>query len=117
MDRPFTSSCPFENSEGKKIICLNVSRTYLLRERPNLYECTRKYWRLNGERAKNAEFVFAVSAGYIVGVFKPSRWYLSNEYPGRWEFEGTEISDSPYILRKISHILGNRQNPVAYINM
>ena len=86
-------------------------------ERPSLYECTRKYWRLNGNRAQNAELVFAIFQGYIVGVFKPTRWFLSEEYIGRWEFEGEEIEDSPYILMNISHLLGKRQNPVMYINM
>lgn len=66
---------------------------------------------------KNANFVFAISQGYIVGVFKPTRWFLSKEYLGRWEFEGEQIVDSPYLLMDISHLLRNRQNPVMYINM
>jgi hypothetical protein len=109
----------FDNKNNDKIICLNVSRSYLLCERPNLYECTRKYWRLCGQRAQNADFVFAVCSGYIVGVFKPIRWYLttSEKYKGRWEFEGKEISDSPFINMSISHIAAKRQNPVMYINM
>ena len=104
-------------TKNEKILCLNVSRTYLLSERPTLYDCTRKYWRLNGKRAQNAELVFAVSLGYIVGVFKPTHWFLSKEYIGRWEFEGEQIEDSPYLLMNISHLLGKRQNPVMYINM
>ena len=84
-----------------------------------LYECVRKYWRLNGERAQKAEYVFAISSGYIVGVFKPTRWFLTDakEYKGRWEFEGEEILDSPYLYMDISYIIGKRQNPVSYINM
>ena len=53
----------------------------------------------------------------IVGVFKPTRWFLSEEYIGRWEFEGEEIEDSPYVLMNISHLLRKRQNPVMYIIM
>ena len=117
MEEPFRNYGLFENKKNEKILCLNVSRTYLLCERPTLYECTRKYWRLNGNRTQYAELVFAVSQGYIVGVFKPTRWFLSEEYIGRWEFEGEEIEDSPYILMNISHLLGKRQNPVMYINM
>lgn len=37
------------------------------------YECTRKYWRLNGQRASKADLVFAVYSDYIVGDFKPYR--------------------------------------------
>ena len=101
------------------IICFNVSKTYLQCERPNLYECTRKYWRLNGERAQNADLVFAVCSGYIIGVFKPIRWYptTSEKYKGRWEFDGEEIVDSPFINMDISHLTGRRQNPVMYLNM
>ena len=109
----------FENVNNDKIICFNVSKTYLQCERPNLYECTRKYWRLNGERAQNADLVFAVCSGYIIGVFKPIRWYptTSEKYKGRWEFDGEEIVDSPFINMDISHLTGRRQNPVMYLNM
>lgn len=109
----------FDNKNNDRIVCFNVSKTYLLCERPNLYECTRKYWRLNGKRVQNADFVFAVCSGYIVGVFKPIRWYLTNskEFNGRWEFDGEEIDNSPFINMNISHLIGRRQNPVMYINM
>lgn len=51
---------------------------------------------------------FAICSGYIVGVFKPTHWFLtdSNEYVGRWEFEGVEISDSPYLHMDISQLVG-----------
>ena len=86
----------------EKIFCLNVSKTYLSGKRPNLYECTRKYWRLNGERAKHADLVFAVNSGIIVGVYKPTIWYPSKVMEGRWEFEGEDINDSPHLLMNIS---------------
>lgn len=109
----------FDNKNNDKIICLNVSKTYFQCERPNLYECVRKYWRLCGKRAQNADFVFAICSGYIVGVFKPTRWYLttSKEYEGRWEFEGEEIHGSPFVNMSISHLTFKRQNPVMYLNM
>lgn len=119
MEDVFRDYGQFENIENKKIICFNITKTYLLSERENLYECTRKFWKLNGERAKNAELVFAVCSKYIVGVFKPTHWFLtdSEEYSGRWEFEGEEIIDSPFINMSIAHLVGRRQNPVMYINM
>lgn len=63
--------------------------------------------------------IICFNVGYIVGVFKPTHWFLtdSNEYVGRWEFEGVEISDSPYLHMDISQLVGKRQNPVSYINM
>ena len=119
MEEAFKNYGFFENKNSEKIICFNVSRTYLQSERPNLYECTRKYWRLNGERAKKADFVFSICCGIIVGVFKPTIWYhtVNRKYVGRWEFEGEEIVDSPYLQMSISNLLGKRQNPVSYINM
>lgn len=108
-----------DNDSNNRIICFNVTHTYLDWERPCLYECVRKYWRLNGKRAKKAEYVFAVSSGYIVGVFKPTHCFLSNsdEYVGRWEFEGEDILYSPYLHMDISQLVGKRQNPISYINM
>ena len=119
MENVFRDYGRYENKFDNRIICFNVTRTYLLSESPNLQECVRKYWRLNGERAKKAEYVFAVCSGYIVGVFKPTHWFLtdSDEYVGRWEFEGEEILDSPYLHMDISHLIGKRQNPVSYLNV
>lgn len=79
MDNVFRDYGSFENRNNDRIICFNVSRTYLQCERPNLYECTRKYWRLCGERAQNADLVFAVCSGYIVGVFR-SNTLVSDEF-------------------------------------
>lgn len=49
MEEPFKDYGEFENLGTERIVCVNVSRTYLRGERESLYECTRKYWRLNGE--------------------------------------------------------------------
>ena len=119
MKEPFRDYGCFENKNNERIVCFNITKSYLQSWRPNLYECTRKYWRLDGRRAKKAALVFAVSCGMIVGVFKPLIWHLTENAKnvGRWEFEGEEIVDSPYLLMSISNLLGKRQNPVAYINM
>jgi hypothetical protein len=119
MIEPFKDYGDFVNHKNERIICFNVSRTYLGCERPNLYEYTRKYWRLNGQRAKKADLVFAICCGYIVGIFKPHHWFPTQceKYKGRWEFEGEQIFDSPYQNQDISKIVRNRQNPVMYINM
>ena len=119
MEDVFRDYGVFENVNNNRIVCLDVTRTYLLCERPNLYECTRKWWRLNGVRAQNAEFVFAICNGYIVGVYRPYRWFKTDneQYAGRWEFEGESISDSPFINMSVSSLMRRRQNPVMYINM
>lgn len=119
MEEVFPDYGIFENKGNDKIVCFNISRTYLLCERPSVYDCTRKYWRLNKARAENADLVFGVCSGIIIGVFKPARWFLTDnpQYHGRYEFEGEEIKDSPFINMSIAHLMGKRQNPVMYINM
>ena len=42
MEDVFRDYGQFENIENKKIICFNITKTYLLSERENLYECTKK---------------------------------------------------------------------------
>lgn len=66
VNQPFRNCEVWENNTSEKILCLNVSKTHFSGKRLNLYECTRKYWRLNGERAKHADLVFAVNSGITV---------------------------------------------------
>lgn len=107
----------FESNGNEKIIGFNITKSYQRHERANIYECTRKYWRLDVRRAKNADLALGICSGIIIGVFKPLRWYKSEGYPGRWEFDGEEIENSPYLNMDISAFMGKRQNPVMYINM
>ena len=119
MIEHFRNYGDFVNRKNERIICFNVSRTYSGHERANLYECTRKYWKINGERAEKADLVCAICHGIIIGVFKPLRWFptKNDKYQGSWEFEGEQILDSPYQNQDISKIIRKRQNPVTYINM
>ena len=61
------------------ILCLNISKTYKSKERTDIYDCVRHYWRLNIKRAELANLVFAIVDGIIVGVLQPFRWYKSNK--------------------------------------
>lgn len=119
MNEHFKDCGNFVNINNERIICFNVSKTYRNHKRPTLYECTCKYWKLNGQRANKADLVFAICGGYIVGVFKPHRWFQTQceKYKGRWEFEGTPVPDSPYLNQNLSEFVRNRRNPVMYINM
>ena len=61
-------------------------------DRGNLYEATRKWWRMKGDRAVKAEYIFAVvrEKGEIVQeVYKPEEWHYE-DYKGkpRLVFEG-----------------------------
>ena len=50
----------------------NASGVYL---RPNIYEATRKYWKVNINRAKQADTVFGVYKGIVQSVYNPSKWF------------------------------------------
>lgn len=113
-------------NSGDRIICINVNKTYKPGTdyhgiRDNLYEATRKYWRLNGNRAKTANIVLSVYQGIVRATFKPIEWKISDvkfDTGDRWEFIGVEIHDSPYLNKSIKEYIkkGNR-NPIFYINM
>ena len=102
------------------ILCLNISKTYKSKERTDIYDCVRHYWRLNIKRAELANLVFAIVDGIIVGVFQPIRWYKSNhpQYTNRFEFEGVEKECSFYLGKSVLNVRNSKnQNPVSYINL
>lgn len=101
------------------IVCVNISKTYDNNEHVDKYDRARHYWVLNKERAEKANLVFAVVHGIVVSVFQPIRWYKSEspKWLNRYEFEGAELSESPYIGKCVwNEINPKSQNPVAYIN-
>ena len=113
-------------NSGDRIICINVNKTYkpgtdYYGVRDNLYEATRKYWRINGNRAKTANLVLSVYQGIVRAAFKPIEWKISDvkfDTGDRWEFIGVEIHDSPYLNKSIKeYIKKGNQNPIFYINM
>ena len=110
-----------------KLICININKTYNRPDadyygtRDSIYEATRKYWKLNGNRAKQADYVLATFQGIVRAVFKPTSWHISEkEFDSgkRWEFEGVEVLDSPYLNTSVKGLIrpGN-QNPIFYINL
>lgn len=52
-----------------------------------LYEATRKEWKINMKRTAQIEYVFALYKNLIVEVYKPTEWYV-NLRTGRLMFEG-----------------------------
>ena len=112
---------------GEKLLCININKTYnrpdkdYYGKRDNIYEATRKYWKLNGNRARTADYVLAIYQGIVRAVFKPIEWHISNvkfEIGDRWEFTGEEVVDSPYLNVSVKdYIKKGNQNPIRYINM
>ena len=106
-----------EPAPEDRFVCININKTYNNGERENIYEATRKYWKMNGHRARSATYVLSLYRGIVRAVFKPTRWYLSKEYEGRWEFDGTPVEDSPYLHKSVKNIITCGQNPISYYNM
>ena len=98
-----------------RIICVKVGKV----KRENLYEMTRKYWKVDINRAKKATHILAIVDGLVKEVYIPSEWkYTENSrYMGRCEFTGVEDENTTYIGLSVASFYGRSQNPVKYINM
>ena len=51
--------------------------------RENLYECTRKYWRVNKKKALEADYIAGVFKGNVISFYKIKKdsWKLVKEQP------------------------------------
>ena len=69
-----------------KILYLCITKAYNKKgdfKRPNVYECTRKFWALNSlHKAKEAEIIVGVANGKIKGIFKKTvDWQMVKDIP------------------------------------
>ena len=98
-----------------RIICVKVGKV----KRENLYEMTRKYWKVNINRARKATHVLAIVNGIVEAVYNPVDWKYTEDpkHIGRCEFLGTADEHTTYIGKDVSSFYGKSQNPVKYINM
>ncbi|WP_440408875.1 hypothetical protein [Prevotella sp.] len=101
--------------DGDTIICLKVGKI----DREDLYEMTRKYWKMSLQKASKANHVLAVVDGIVKEDYIPQDWkYTDNpKYEGRIEFVGNKCLNSPYVGKSVVYFYGKSQNPVKYINM
>lgn len=97
------------------ILCVKVGKV----RRENLYEMTRKYWKVSLSRASKATHVLSVIDGIVEAVYLPQEWKRSEGrgYEDRCEFVGKEDVKSEYIGKSVVEFYGKSQNPVKYINM
>ena len=98
-----------------RILCVKVGKVI----RENLYEMTRKYWKLKLERASQATHVLAIVNSEVVAVFIPEKWKYTEDarYLGRIEFTGVEETNSEYLGKSVKNIFGKYPGPTLYINM
>ena len=104
--------------ETRKIVAFNISTSYHeWKERENIYECTRKFWRMSINRARKLELCLAVLDGKVVKVYHPYQWDVVKEgkWKGRIMFEGEEERESDLLGLDLSKLFYRRQNPICYL--
>ena len=84
-----------------RIICFKMGKV----KRENLYEMTRKYWKVNLIKASKATHALAVVNGIVEAVYLPYKWYPTQytKYLGRYEFDGEEDALSEYLGISVNH--------------
>lgn len=104
---------------GKKVMAVNISKTYSTRHEPDgrgsTYECSRKFWKVSLKRAESVDFVLAISDGKPVAVYRPVRWVASSQ-PGKYEFEGEKVRENPLAGVNAESVFAGRSNPVRYFD-
>ncbi len=116
-----TQSFPTLRPGTERLLAVNISQTIHdnSEERRDLYEKTRKYWRVNIKRAQQADFVLGYVNNIVVSVVKPHQdgWYPA-QYQGqqRSAFKGELVDDSPYLYKDISQWTSKGQRAERYIN-
>ena len=105
------------------VILIRINRTYKENmSEEELYEATRKAWRLNLERVENAKYVFSLYKGIIIEVYKTDNWKFSKIHNGkkRYEFNG-KIADknirTKYLdMSLVKYFKRGDSYPIRYIN-
>lgn len=97
-----------------RIICVKIGKIV----RKDIYEMTRKYWKINIKKASKSTHVLAIMNSTVIAVYKPQQWkYTDNsDYSGRCEFIGIQDLQSSYIGANVSQLYGKSSNPVKYVN-
>ena len=98
-----------------RIMCVKVGKV----KRENLYEMTRKYWKVDINRARKATHVLAIVDGIVEEVYNPVDWKYTEDpkHIGRCEFLEVKDEYTTYIGKDVTAFYGKSQNPVKYINM
>ncbi len=100
----------------ERLLCVKVGKI----ARENIYERTRKYWKLDGCKAAEADGgVLAVIDGIVDSVFEPDEWFKTEDpaHTGRWGSSSEGQSTNPLISGKAQKsFYGRSANPVRYIN-
>lgn len=116
------------NLDGVKALLINVNRTATESSLSLLYEATRYAWRLNKDKAKQADIILSIQQGIIKGVFVAEKWLeaTSKNFPGRTDVPGRYgFTGNPADKARANQYIGKRipdkytkkgaSNPIKYI--
>ena len=116
-----------------KLLLVSLNKTYIQKNaqgvyvRANLYECTRKYWNLNPDRANQVEYVLGIYRGIVRAVIKPtSLWKLAsyddngNPFTSkRYQIEGNindEYGNNLYLNKDVTDYPFGSGGSIRYIS-
>jgi len=105
----------------RPVLLININNQFRKdMTKKEIYKATRKYWKINIDRANEFKIICAVSQGIIREVFELSRWTkaTSEKQKGRSYFTGYIASNSirnKYIDKSVIKFwLPGSQNPIKY---
>lgn len=100
-----------------RVMTININKTY--NANPNIYEATRKSWKVDGKKAQRIEYVLSEYQGVVRAIFRPTEWHEVDN--GRWEFIGEEVRDEAivnmYLNREVPEKAKGMANPIRYFGM
>lgn len=109
-----------------KVVLLNITKSYNADKdtppmfiREDVYEMTRKYWTVNLDIVRQAEYAIGVANGIVVSVFTNLKWdYIECPYISsmRKAFTGRPVEESAYLGMDLSKYMAMR-NPFRYVNI
>jgi hypothetical protein len=81
-----------------------------------IYDATRGWWRLDGDRAKREHYALAVGDGYGVQTIEIADWRYASTI-GRWAFAGTFLGPGPPLQERGvgSPVPRPSRNPIHYL--
>lgn len=118
---------PIDVPHDGSILLVSLNKSYKahamgIYKRPNIYEATRKYWRIGRNRPQKIRYVLGVYHGIVRSVIKVDS-YKWVEYADdgtkfnnlRCCFNGILLDDSPFLNKDVSAYPFGRGGAVTYI--
>ena len=129
LEMELTFDCPkIAPVDGERLLLVSLNRSFDstkaigIYKRTDEYDATRKYWRINIDRAKKVDYVLGVYKGIVCTVYKPSAWesytHADDGTPfktRRYGFVGEKVPESPYLNTSVAEYPFGRGGVITYI--